>query len=193
MTTTNVLVATSYVKLYTGIITTDYDYLIENLVPTVLEDIVEYCNNNFVNSTQYWRTDKISFSSNSTITISDTSMPLDYYWKSGDKILVLGSIFNDGYYSISTVASSSLSINESISSESSSTGKIFSLHKVDYPKDLPVIASRMIKHTITTLDDSNIASESLGDYSVSYVEVGANSYPQSIIKGLDKYRKIRCL
>ena len=101
---TNVLVATSYVKLYTGITTTDYDYLIESLVPTVLEDIVEYCNNNFVNSTQYWRTDKLSFSSNSTITISDTSMPLDYYWQTGDKVLVLGSIFNDGYYSISTVA-----------------------------------------------------------------------------------------
>lgn len=189
---TNVLVATSNVKLYTGITSTGYDNLIENYVPMILDDIVNYTQNSFVNSTMYWYDDQITFTSNA-IERNNTSVDLSYFWRQGNVIRVLGSIFNDGFYSVSSaVTSSSLGLNEILTTESSYTGKLIKLFRVDYPNDIPLIAARMIKHLILTLDNPNITSESLGDHSISYATVGSNSYPVSIIKGLDKYRKIRC-
>ena len=194
MISTNCLVATSYVKLYTGITSTVYDYLIESYVPLITEDIVNYTQNSFVHSTMYYYDDQISFSTNSnTISVSDTSLDLTRFWMAGSIIRVIGSYFNDGVYSCSTVASTYIELNELINTESSSTGKGVKLFRVEWPKDIPLIASRMIKHIVLTLDNPNVASESLGDHSITYTEVGSNSYPASIVKGLDKYRKIRCL
>jgi len=190
---TNILVATSNVKLYTGITTTDYDYLIETLVPVIQADIVHYCNNSFINSTMYCHTDLITFSSTGSIATNDTSCELTDYWMSGSVLSVSGSIFNDNYFSVSTAASSYINTNESIVTESSATGKDIIITRVEYPRDLPMIASRMIKYNISSQDDNNVASESLGDYSVSYVDIGANSYPSNIVKGLDKYRKVRMM
>jgi len=188
---TNCLVATSNVKLYTGITSTGYDSLIESYVPMILDDIVNYTQNSFVNSTMYWYDDQITFTSNA-IERNNTSVDLSYYWRQGNIVRVLGSIFNDGFYSVSSaVTSSSLGLNEILTTESSGNGKLIKLFKVQYPNDIPLIASRMIKHLTLTLDNPNITSESLGDHSISYTAVGSNSYPESIIKGLDKYRKIR--
>ncbi len=193
MISTNCLIATSNVKLYTGITSTGYDNLIESYVPLILDDIVNYTQNSFVQSTQYYYDDQISFSTNNNaITRNNTAVELDRFWMAGSVVRVLGSYFNDGFYSCSTVASSYIYLNETINTESSSTGKLIQLFRVDYPKDIPLIAARMIKHMILTLDNPNVTSESLGDHSISYATVGSNSYPVSIIKGLDKYRKIRC-
>jgi hypothetical protein len=194
---TNVLVATSNVKLYTGITTTSYDALIEALNPIVLDDIRHYCKNDFANSTMYFWDDQVSFSTSTgsnSILSSDTDIDYTDFIAAGNVISVVDSIQNNAYYSVSSVATTYIIVNESITTESSSTGKYPVIKRIEYPKDLPFIASRMIKHLIDTQNNAGYQSESLGDYSYTLTTIiGSNSYPQSIAGALTKYRKVRML
>jgi len=192
---TNVLVATSQVKFLTGITTTENDLLIETFVPMILDDIVNYTKNYFVNSTMYYHDDQFSFSTSSgvnTVFYSDTEENFSEFLTSTTRIYITGSKFNDGYWSLSEVGSSYILINESIKTESSSTGKRMTIFRVEYPRDLEMIAARMIKYIITTQDNPDLKSESLGDYSYSRFDlIGGNMYPKGTAAGLNKYRKMR--
>lgn len=195
---TNVLVATSNVKQYTGITSTSYDSLIEVMNPIILDDITHYCKNSFVRSTQYYWTDLVTFSTSTglnTILSSDTEYDYTDFIASGNIIKVVDSFQNNGYYSVASVGTTYITTNETITSETSSTGKFPTIWRVEYPKDLPFIASRMIRHLIDFQGKEGIQSESLGDYSytLSNTIAGSNSYPASIINGLTKYRKVRML
>ena len=55
----------------------------------------------------------------------------------------------------------------------------------DYPEGLKLPASLMIKHLINSID-SNISSETIGAYSVTY----NNNYPNSILGLLTPYKRI---
>lgn len=191
---TNVLVATSTVKFLTGISSTTNDILIENYIPMILEDIVNYTHNYFIQSTRYFYDDKISFASSGAILCNNTAIDFTDFLMSGSVFNISGSVWNDGYFSCSTssslVLSSAIYVNETVNAETTSTGKYILLYRVEYPKDLPLIASRMIKHLILSQDAENIQSESLGDHSISYADIGSNSYPVSIANSLNKYRKM---
>lgn len=197
LTTTNVLVATSSVKLYTGINTTTNDILIEELVPIVLDDIVAYTKNYFIKSTMYFYDDQISFLSSGAIFCTDTEIDLTDWVRIGTVIHVAHSLYNDGFFSCSTnsdgINSSYINLNEYVNAETTSTGKFILLQRVEYPKDLKFIAANMINYILTTQDQKNIASERLGDHSVNYTMVGNNSYPSNIVNGLNKYRKMKML
>lgn len=195
LVSTNVLVATSNVKLYTGITTTSNDNLIEQLVPIVLDDIVNYTHNYFLQSTRYHYDDRISFSSTGAILCTNTEVDLTDWLQIGSIFHIAYSVFNDGFFSCSTatagINSSYINVNETVNVETTSTGKWIMMQRVQYPKDLPLIASRMIKHLLITQGAENIKSESLGDHSLTYVDVGSNSYPVTIANSLSKYTKVR--
>jgi hypothetical protein len=100
------------------------------------------------------------------------------------------SKFNNGYISLVDVGTTYITANETINTESSSTGKFILMFRVEYPKDLPLIGARMIRHLLDTQTRTDVRNESIGDYSVGYMDIGSNSYPVSIAKGLNKYRKV---
>jgi hypothetical protein len=47
----------------------------------------------------------------------------------------------------------------------------------------------MVAHLIDKPKDTGVKSESLGDYSVTYA--GSNAYPETVLAGLNKWRKVR--
>lgn len=194
---TNVLVASSLVKLYAGITSTDYDQLIEDLNPIVLDDITNYCKNSFVNSTMFYHDEQLSFSTSTgdnSIFNNDTGIELDEFVNVGDIIYVTDTIYNNCYFSIASVNTTQITTNETVVTESTGDGRIPLIVKTQYPKDLPFIASRMIKHLIDVQGRNDVISESLGDYSYTLGEItsaGGNMYPANILTGLTKYRKVQ--
>lgn len=193
-----ILVETSSVKQYTGITSTTYDDFITDMETIVLDDIVHYCKNSFVRSTQYYWTDLVSFSTSTglnTILSSDTEYDYTEFFAAGNAIKVVDSFQNNAYYSVNEVGTTYIIVNESITSETSSTGKFPTIWRVDFPKDLPFIASRMISYQIDVQGKSGLISESLGDYSYTLGDTlaGSNSYPSNVLNGLTKYRKMRML
>lgn len=195
LVSTNVLVATSTIKAFTGITTTSNDVLMESLIPVVLDDIVNYTHNYFLQSTRYFYDDRISFSSTGAILCTNTEVDLTDWLRIGSVFHIAYSVFNDGYFSCSTASSginsSYINVNETVNAETTSTGKWIMMQRVQYPADLPLIASRMVKHLLITQNAENIQSESLGDHSLTYVNIGDNSYPVTIANALNKYRKVR--
>ena len=187
-----ILVETSSVKHLTGITSTKYDDLITDLELIILDDIVNYTHNYFLQSTRYHYDDRISFSSTGAILCTNTEVDLTDWLMDGSVFHVAYSVFNDGFFSCSSdVNSSYINVNETVNAETTSTGKWIMMQRVEFPKDLPLIASRMMKHLLVTQDNTNIRSESLGDHSLTYVDVGVNSYPVTIANSLNKYRKVR--
>lgn len=172
---------------------TAYDTLIDMMIPVILEDIKEYTNNTFLESTRYVFDDLISFSTDTNkISCNNTSWDFSSQLRAGDIIHVNYSKYNDNYYSLSTVASSYILTNEILITESSDSGKRVLITRVDFPKDLEFIASNMINYQIKNINNKDVVSESLGDHSVSY---GSNQsgYPEAIIKPLRKYKKIKMI
>jgi hypothetical protein len=192
-----ILAETSSVKFLTQINTTIYDDLITTLEPIILDDITNYTQNYFIKSTQYFWDNTFSFLSSGCVTCSNTSINFNDFFMTNSIIYVHNSIFNDGYYSISNnsslISSSFIYVNETINNENSTSSKLILITKAEFPKDLVLIASRMIKHLVTSQNNEGIKSESLGDHSITYTDIGSNSYPVTIANGLKKYRKVRFL
>lgn len=190
---TYVLTNSSRVKTLNGITSTEYDAYIELTIPMIIDDIKNYCKNTFAQKGRYVYDSNMSFSSaNSEVIPSSTSDNFQEEFIAGDTIYILGSNFNDGFYSLGTVNTTSLVVNESFVTESTNVNTI--IYRVDFPSDIEKIAADMIGYNISMLGSNRgVNSERIGDYSITYsgnmVSVGANSYPRSAIGGLNKHRK----
>jgi len=188
-------VLTNKVRLKTFIqeTSTSYDDLIDLMIPVVLDEIKEYTNNTFIQSTRYVYDTLISFSTiSNTISCNNTSWDFSSQLRAGDIIHVNYSKYNDNYYSLSTVASSYILTNETLITESSESGKMVLVTRVDFPKDLEIIASNMINYQVKNVNNKDVVSESLGDHSVSFGN-NQSGYPEAIIKPLRKYKKIKAI
>jgi hypothetical protein len=115
---------------------------------------------------------------------------MDEDFRSGDTIYLSGSKFNDNYFTLSTAGSSFITVNESVVTEASTSGKMILINRVDFPKDLELIVSQMIGYKLNQ-DYKGVASESIGDYSISFQSVGLSNYPSNIINSLNKYKIVR--
>jgi len=192
---TSVLTNKTEVKSFLNITSTTYDTQIDALIPIVLEDINLYCKNYFIKSTAYFWDNGWTLSTASEITNSDTGDIFTEQFIDGDTIIIRGSKWNDDYYTIASVESTKITVNESLNAES--TDSNITIFRVDFFKDLPYICSNMIGYNLFARNQAGnkgVTSESIGDYSVSYgtgsgnVAAGSNAYPRSVISGLNKYR-----
>ena len=177
------------IKTLLQINTTSKDTLIDMLMPLVENDIHDITKNDFIadNENFYISADTISFSSADN-KILDSDNDLDIF-TAGQSIKVFGSLHNDGVYYISSVAvdGSYLIVDEDITEESNSDENTIGIYKLTYPKALKLLYSKMINFNLTK-DKSNITSESIDNYSISY-KGNTQDYPDSIISSLKKYKK----
>ncbi len=192
---TTVLTATSSVKMLLNITSTTKDDMITAMIPKVIDDINYYTNNWFLQSTRYIYTNDINFSTGSSIaaglmTLETTGWTFTEDFRAGDTIYISGTKFNDGYYTCATVGSSSIVTNEIMITEASTSGKLPLINRVDFPRDLELIASQMVGYKVNQ-EYQGKASESIGDYSISYITLGTANYPPNILNSLNKYKLIR--
>lgn len=178
------------VKALLGITDTTYDTLIAAWLPIVEDDIIEYCNNSFIDQ-------DISFTGDITQTVTGSVYTLDCadggivasHITSGDIIYLEGSDRNDGYYTTTALTDTKITVTEPIKAHAEAE---LTVYLVKFPTALQIYLSRMISYMIHHANDAGITSESIGNYSYARSVISDAGYPADVMCGLRKWRNIRC-
>ena len=111
------------------------------------------------------------------------------------KFYLYNSYRNDGYYTISSVTTTTITIASTGSVVTELSGASILVSLVAWPDALKYAAAQMVKFDY---DDrpkraAGLASQSLGPRSESYTDVGAYGYPTDILGMLNQYRIARLM
>jgi hypothetical protein len=196
------------VKDILGLTGTSYDEQIEIFMPLVQEDLCEYLNNYFDDPFIYRdATGGITFARGTTGTTESTNYDYiedtyEYFSTCGfttDRefdILVQGGGGNAGIHHVVsmstaggkfTLDSTGELVDLDMDNSYNPVGRV-KISLVNWPKSLKIAAARMIWYLIKRVKETDVKSESIDDYSVTYV--GGHAYPESIVRGLSKWRKV---
>jgi hypothetical protein len=177
------------IKVLLGISDSSKDTQITALIPIVESDLFTYCNNLFLDQ-------DITFGGSCTITSAGSAYKIvcaaggmdAVGFASGDKILLKGSKRNDGYWTISGVASGYIQVAEAVVAESTAFDADLTL--AVFPSALKIYVAKMIGYQLYHVNDSGLTGESIGNYSYSRQSGGSldAGYPAEILKGLDRWR-----
>jgi hypothetical protein len=178
-----------------------YDNDIDRLIPYVQDDVVTYCNNHFQDKYVYRESGSyISFvrgttgSSGDVIKDSDSKFIQKGFLSDMD-IAVEGGGANVGIHHVTSAAAGQLTLDstgEIISQDPDDTGDNnwigeIKISRVKWPPAIKLPVAQMIHYLIEHPHPSDIRSESIDDYSVTYV--GSNAYPDRIAQGLKPFRR----
>ena len=193
---------TAEVKSVLGITTTTYDSQIAFFLPIVEDDLIQYLNNTFSDGYVYKESGSaLSFvrgDSDTADYIGDTEAEfVEKGFLSGMDIIVQGGGANVGLHSVSSASTGRLLLSETgvlISQAQNDTkddncvGNIL-ISRVKWPNALKLPAAKMIWSLIDNAKVSDVKSEKLDDYSITYI--GGNAYPTAITDMLSKWRRPR--
>ena len=187
------------IKTLTGL-DSSYDTQITALIPIVQNYIIDYTGNKFeVTPKSGSRVHKLTGkylnvaedsdvdfnAANKTITASPDLDYESFAVASGKDITVTGSNYNDGIYSVASVSSNVITVNEDLNDETMSN--YVTVRIIKFPESLKLIAAQIIKHWLLSKSTSGLQSERFDDYSASY----SGDLPAIIIKQLNAYRQVK--
>lgn len=177
------IITTSNLKTLLKITSSDYDSLIALEIPIAQEAILNYVKNKFKTDV-YKRLNTISFLGNAILDSSSNLGDLN----TGD-YCIEGSNYNNGFVTVNAVSSGVLGTIETLETEA--TTDYITITRIKFPKELGLICAKMIDYNLRT--KHGIKSETFSRYSVTYDNDGSTflaGYPDSLISGLTKYKKV---
>ena len=195
------IITVDEVKDILGIDGDSYDNDIDRLIPYAQADVCVYCNNHFQDGYVYRESaGYISFIRGTTgdsgdVIIDDDSKFLEKGFLSGMDVAVEGGYANVGIHHVKTAAAGQLTLDstgEVISQDPDDTqdnnwiGEI-KISRVKWPTAIKLPVAQMIHYLIEHPRPSDIKSESIDDYSVTYV--GSHAYPERVAQGLKPFRR----
>jgi hypothetical protein len=174
------------VKAILNITDTTKDDYISNMIPVIQDDVIQYLNNYFLIGI-YYKSNTISFSASSVL---DSENGFVTGGIITGNVYIDGTKYNNGLYTVSNVTDGTLTVSETLISESA--GDFVRISVVQYPKALQKAFADMISWSINQSQDVyGIKSETLPDgYRVEY-DTTLTSYPKSVVAQLSKWRKVR--
>lgn len=126
--------------------------------------------------------------SGTDITVSSTIDLTD--WQAGDSLEIRGSLRNDGYYTVSSVAGQVITVDRALRTED--FGRSVWFFFIDYPQGLQEVANSMIIYDVFERPKiSGMKSEKIGTYSYTLSDVKTSGYPDNIINQLFPFKKLR--
>jgi hypothetical protein len=178
------IVTVANCKTLLGITSSTYDSLLALEIPMIQEAIIQFLKRYFKSDLDY-SSKTISFSGT---TISDSASQFNVEGLLIGDYMIQGSKYNDGFVTVSVVASGALTTSETLVTETA--GETILLTRVVFPKELQLIASKMVGYNI--FNKYGAISESISRYSVTYGQAQNNilGYPDSLTGGLLKYRRV---
>lgn len=183
------IITRTEVKSLLKITDTDWDDFIDMNIPIIEQIICDYCNNDFIDKRYDWfSSNEIAFV-NSSNSITFTGIG-DKDLVAGDSIRIYRSKRNNQTFTIDTVNSDSLVLNDIDTVKDEIADNVVYLTRLDYPKPLKISASKMLNMLIAELDNNKTPgakSEKIDDYSITY-EDNYQGFPLSIMKQLNTYR-----
>lgn len=106
-------------------------------------------------------------------------------------IEIVDSLLNDGLYSVVSADNNSITVDRDLESEQSYA----MITKINYPYDIVDGVIKLIQYDLKMGDKIGIKEESISRHSVSYYDVTSSEsvegYPATLMKFLDKYKKLR--
>jgi len=170
------------IKTLAGISVSTYDSKIDLLISSYLDQICEYCNNDFIARNINGR---IYQYLSSSITATTITLTTTLTLKAGDFIRLYNTDYNDGMYQIKTFTNGVITI-ESAKVMNIETVSNMMIALVELPISFINILISLIK--AQTIYDSNISSEKLKDVAeYTYFNRGSNDI-RSYSNELGKYR-----
>jgi hypothetical protein len=184
------IVSTTEIKSLLNITSTTYDDQIGIFLPIALQEFFDYTNNYFDNNAVRLISAQITASSSDYTMVFSGGSFLTYSFAAGDEVRVRNSKRNDGFYTVLTlssgtltVASSSVSVATCYLRDETEGEASWTINKIDVPQAVKPLIAAMIKFHIDN-PTGLVQSESLGEYSVTY---GGGAYPSGITQQMQKY------
>ena len=170
------------VKARLGITDSSKDAQITALLDGVELELINETKNYFVNPNIYSLSSSAVFASGAkTITDDNAEFETDYFLATY-YIYVMGSVHNDGYHLLATVAETILTLSVAPVDEDSDNDIL--IYQCRFPTELKNLIADMIGEIINK--ESGLKSESLGSHSVSYLE----GYSFGLQKQINNFRKL---
>lgn len=176
-----------------------YDDRVAFWLPYMPGRVCAICNNYFATPQAYVSGGDFTFSAAASIRTAEDSFVEDGNFVAGADIRVVGSLYNDGFYTLSAVTTvlCTIDINTTyaepkVVAENVETEDLLDvfINLVMFPRELKPIVANMIRYDmIERPTRSGAAAEKVGNYSISYVTaagLGMN-YPDDVIGGLDQF------
>lgn len=184
------IITRSEAKALLKITNTDQDSFIDLNLPTIEQIICDYCNTDFINKQfDYFSSGSISFiSEDNSINMSGIE---NKKLVAGDSIRVYKSLRNNQTFTIDSVSTGKIIVNDIDTIIDEDEGKGVYITKITYPKPLKLTAAKMMNFLIADLDEDKTPgakSEKIDDYSITY-EDDFQGFPLSIMKALNFYRQ----
>ena len=184
------IITRSEAKALLKITNTDQDSFIDLNLPTIEQIICDYCNTDFINKQfDYFSSGSISFiSEDNSINMSGIE---NKKLVAGDSIRVYKSLRNNQTFTIDSVSTGKIIVNNIDTIIDEDEGKGVYITKITYPKPLKLTAAKMMNFLIADLDEDKTPgakSEKIDDYSITY-EDDFQGFPLSIMKALNFYRQ----
>lgn len=165
-----------------------HDTLLTVLMPLVQDDILSYLKNYFMDSDYYITVNTLGFSASS---ITDSGSGFVTAGLVTGSVVVEGSKYNDGFYTVTNVAAGTLTISETLITEVADTTRYVNITRVVFPKGLKAIFADLLRFRIENNSLTyGMKKETLPDgYSIEY-DTTMTGYPKNIVSGLDKWKKV---
>lgn len=167
---------------------TKKDELIEDSLHSVSGLVTRYCNKVFTGFpiNEYESVGIIYGVS----MITDLSAYFTTQFYVGDSILILGSKRNDGFYRVTDVTDTVLTIEGEFILQIPDDNHQM-IVAIPWPKGLEIIGARMVEYDVYRRNDSpGLASEGTGSYSSSKetVDIMGTGYPSSVVAGIGSFK-----
>jgi hypothetical protein len=167
------------IKQFLGISSSDYDTQIDLLIPMMIEQLTEYCNDKFASNNN----ESVSIVFTSTTIALTTTLPLTV----GDFFLIYGSKWNDGIYQVKTYTNGVITIESS---------KVMRTETIECQIDLCIFPQQFLQFVsefakTNIVQNSNVSEETIDDYSIRYfTSSDVKQFVQKNSSSLNKFRKM---
>jgi len=162
------------------------------LIPVIQERITILTNNSFL--TDLDLQDCYTFNATARTIVSASNYFTSYGFAAGDDVHVYNSYRNDGYYTVSSVTTGTLTLTSSASVVDELSGRSIIISVVKWPAAIKQIAARMVvyDYQVRPEKSENVKSRSLGPFSETFSD-GEDifGYPKSITSQLASYTMAR--
>ncbi len=187
------VVTAAQVVGYTDISASAATVAASGLIPVVQERIKVITNNEFAVA-DLSLTGAVTFNATARTIVSTGGDYAANGIAAGDEVYVYGSYRNDGYYTVGSVSTATITLatGESVVDELSGASVIVAT--VRWPSDVAYIAAQMVKFDYDDRGkrEGGAISRSLGPYSETFGEGGLSyGYPEPVINALSPYTMVR--
>lgn len=183
------IVTADQVVLLTDTTKTEGDIEEAGTIATVQDRVRRLCGNTFT-VPGISLASAVTFNATAGTIVAGSSYESEGF-AAGDEIYVSGSYRNDGYHTIASVTTTTITITSASSVVDELSGATVTVSLVRWPDDLAYTAAQMVKYDIEDRPErmAGLASQSLGPRSESYSDRATFGYPDDLLRLLDVHRR----